>query len=179
GPELPIYNFDQNKVASFRKLAADNKYGLMETIKAGNKLKEVKTLDQFKEAVRDIRIKPCRIIYNSTAYDLESNGSGKVTVKKVGDQKVQANNELYSALNNLRRARIRYYVKCFQEMIYSLLQIAGAAFVTSRMTQRMNVGKLWTKPERTMKAPTEPPAPPIDDWTINPVDTIPEGKKGK
>nr|WCD55294.1 nonstructural polyprotein [Norovirus GII] len=179
GPELPVYNFDQNRVAAFRKLAADNKYGLVETIKVGNKLKSVRTLEQLKDALKDISIKPCRIIYNSMAYDLDSNGSGRVNVKKVVDHKVQTNNELNSALNNLRGARVRYYVKCVQEMVYSLLQIAGAAFVTSRMTRRLNVSGIWARPEKQVEAIKEPPAPPSEEWTITPSDAIQEGKKGK
>nr|QVV57737.1 nonstructural polyprotein [Norovirus GII]QVV57749.1 nonstructural polyprotein [Norovirus GII] len=184
GSDLPTFNFDRNKVAAFRQLAAENKYGLMDTLRVGNQLKSVKTLDELKQAIKNISIKKCQIVYNGCTYTMESDGRGKVVVEKVQNATVQTNNELVGALHHLRSARIRYYVKCFQEAIYSLLQIAGAAFVTSRIVRRMNIPNLWSKPP--IEGGDEPedrggcPKPrDEDDLTIDSRDIKVEGKKGK
>nr|YP_009238495.1 p22 [Norovirus GIV] len=136
GPDPITYNFDSSQVAAFRKLAADNKYGLAETLRVGNKLRNVTTIEGFKKAVGDVRFKKCRIIWKGVTYDLESDGKGSVTIDRVQSQMVQTTGEIHQAVLRLRQARVRYYVMTAQNVTYGLLQAAGAAFVLNRIFRR-------------------------------------------
>nr|YP_009238488.1 p22 [Norwalk-like virus] len=147
GPTPTTFNFDRNKVLAFRQLAAENKYGLMDTMRVGKQLKDVRTMPELRQALKNISIKSCQIVYGGCTYMLESDGKGDVKVDRVQNATVQTNNELAGALHHLRCARIRYYVKCIQEALYSIIQIAGAAFVTTRIVKRMNIQDLWSKPQ--------------------------------
>ncbi|AAX32879.2 RNA-dependent RNA polymerase [Norovirus swine/GII/OH-QW125/03/US] len=174
-----VYNFDNNKIGAFRKLAADNKYGLMETMRVGAKLQSVKNIDQLRANLRDITIKPCLIIYNSSTYSLESNGKGNVVIKKVENQVVQSRNTIHTAILRMKQAKIRYYIKCIQEAIYSLLQVAGASFVVARITRKFT-RDAWSHWDNTPDQAPPVPTPPQDaSWEIAAADVTPEGKKGK
>nr|YP_009701456.1 p22 [Norovirus GIV] len=136
GGEPQTYNFDSSQVAAFRKLAADNKYGLAETLRVGNKLRSVTTIEGFKKAVGDVKFKKCRIIWKGVTYDLESDGKGSVKIDRVQSQMVQTTGEIHQAVLRLRQARVRYYVMTAQNVVYGLLQAAGAAFVLNRIFRR-------------------------------------------
>nr|AZJ17759.1 nonstructural polyprotein [Norovirus GII.4] len=182
GPTITTFNFDRNRITAFRQLAAENKYGLVDTMKVGNQLKGVKTMEELKQAIRNVTIKRCQIIYGGSTYDLESDGKGKVLVEKVKNTSVQTNNELAGALHHLKHARIRYYVKCVQEAVYSIIQIAGAAFVTTRIARRMNIQELWSKPQldqNESETKEEAPKSEDDEFIISSKDIKEEGKKGK
>ncbi|MCW4013406.1 MAG: hypothetical protein NWF07_10515, partial [Candidatus Bathyarchaeota archaeon] len=184
GPALTTFNFDRNKILAFRQLAAENKYGLMDTMRVGKQLKDVKTMSDLKQALKNIAIKKCQIVYNGGTYTLEADGKGSVKVDKVQSATVQTNNELAGALHHLRCARIRYYVKCVQEALYSIIQIAGAAFVTTRIAKRMNIQNLWSKPQvedTEEMANKDGCLKPKDDeeFVVSSDDIKTEGKKGK
>ncbi|BAS30304.1 polyprotein [Norovirus Hu/GII.4/Ehime5/2011/JP] len=184
GPALTTFNFDRNKVLAFRQLAAENKYGLMDTMRVGKQLKDVRTMPELKQALKNVSIKKCQIVYSGCTYILESDGKGNVKVDRIQSAAVQTNNELAGALHHLRCARIRYYVKCVQEALYSIIQIAGAAFVTTRIAKRMNIQDLWSKPqvENTEETTSKDGCPkPKDDeeFVISSDDIKTEGKKGK
>nr|WMY97775.1 nonstructural polyprotein [Norovirus GII] len=179
GGELQVYNFDTNKVSAFRKLAADNNYGFLETMRVGSSLKDVKTVEDLKCALKSVSFKECEIIYRNVKYRISSDGCGKVSIEKLADNNSQTTREIITAVTRLRQARARYYISCFQDLVYTLLQVAGASFVINRIVKKFN----W---ERWVKAPeTDEPTPNNDkpdteeEWEIAPKDVDSEGKKGK
>nr|AUO60017.1 ORF1 polyprotein [California sea lion norovirus] len=183
GKDLPHYNFDTNKVGSFRRMAADNSYGLTETIRVGSKLKSVTNMDGLRSALRDVKLNKCTITYNSVDYILQSDGKGKVSIERHTGAPPQAVNDLHCAVLRLRRERIRYYVHVAQEVLLSLVQIAGSAFIASRVFKRVNVAG-WFK--KTDVLPPPPPDVKCKDcgktkcgckWTWMPDDFEDEGKK--
>nr|QIO04115.1 nonstructural polyprotein [Norovirus GII] len=178
GNDLQTYNFDTNRVSAFRKLAADNKYGIMETMRVGAALKNVKTLEDLKVALRDVKFNECDIIYKNSKYRVSSNGKGSVSVDKVEDHPSQTANEVGSALLRLRQARARYYVSCFQDLVYTLIQVAGASFVVNRISKRF-CWERWVKPTEAQEASEPEKEVAQGRWEIEPKDTEPEGKKGK
>nr|WHW95053.1 nonstructural polyprotein [Norovirus GII] len=178
GTDLQTYNFDTNRVSAFRKLAADNKYGIMETMRVGTALKSVKTLEDLKVALRDVKFNECEIIYRNSKYRVSSNGKGSVSVDKIEDQTSQTANEVGAALLRLRQARARYYVSCFQDLVYTLIQVAGASFVVNRISKRF-CWERWVKPTETQETSESEKEVAQGRWEIEPKDTEPEGKKGK
>ncbi|QSD75797.1 nonstructural polyprotein [Norovirus GVI] len=192
GKEDPTYNFDQSPVSAFRRLAADNGYGLAKTMAVGTKLRSVTNMEGFRDAVKDVAFKPCRIVYKGVAYDMQSDGRGKVKVDRVQDQVVQQYTEVHQAVLRIRRARVRYYVHVAQELVWSLVQMAGAAYVTHRIFKRAQVAHMWENTHGTkVLEDALPPAPAHGcekctgkdrctcNWVIEPEDFEDEGKKGK
>nr|QLC45976.1 nonstructural polyprotein [Norovirus GIX] len=179
GDELQVYNFDTNKVSAFRKLAADNKYSFVETMKVGAVLKNVKTLEDLKSALKGVKFKECEIIYKGAKYRVASDGCGSVSVSKIKDVVSQTSNEVHTALLRLRQARARYYISCFQDLIYTLIQVAGASFVVHRISKRFSWDR-WIKPSDSPQEEEQPSSEVATGrWEIEPKDTDPEGKKGK
>ncbi|APA31972.1 nonstructural polyprotein [Norovirus GIV] len=179
GGEPQTYNFDSSQVAAFRKLAADNKYGLAETLRVGNKLRSVTTIEGFKKAVGDVKFKKCRIIWKGVTYDLESDGKGSVKIDRVQSQMVQTTGEIHQAVLRLRQARVRYYVMTAQNVVYGLLQAAGAAFVLNRIFRRAeNPFSRMIKVEGEDDDPhAAPPVPTTPKVEIVQADIEEEGKK--
>ncbi|AII73758.1 polyprotein [Sapporo-HK299 virus] len=179
GDELQVYNFDTNKVSAFRKLAADNKYSFVETMKVGAVLKNVRTLEDLKSALKGVKFKECEIIYKGAKYRVASDGCGSVSVSKIKDVASQTANEVHTALLRLRQARARYYISCFQDLIYTLIQVAGASFVVHRISKRFSWDR-WIKPSESPQEEEQPSSEEATGrWEIEPKDTDPEGKKGK
>nr|BAF38402.1 polyprotein [Norwalk-like virus] len=180
GDDLPLYNFDVDKINSFRKMAADNRYGFFETMKVGAALKNVDSIEGLKTALKGVALKPCKVVYKGTIYQIES-GRGGLVIKKLEDRYAQSSGSLFGVLTRVRQARAKYYLKCFQELIYTTLQVAGAAFVTSRIIKRSNWCNSWRQAAES-SAPTpveEPPLTQPQAWEVIPVAADQEGKKGK
>ena len=78
----------------------------------------------------------------------------------------------------LRQARARYYISCFQDLVYTLIQVAGASFVVSRISRRF-CWERWVKPTETQEVNESEKEVAQGRWEIEPKDTEPEGKKGK
>ncbi|UGA85771.1 nonstructural polyprotein [Norovirus GVII] len=176
GPAVKTYNFDSGRVAAFRQLAKDNGYSLVETMRVGTVLKDVTDMEGLIQGLQGVRVNPCQIVYRGTTYSLQS-GSGGVKIQPIVSQKVQTQSAVHTAVLRLKRARVRYYVKALQEVISTLLQMAGSAFVVSRVVKRVSETVLWTVGERSRSPP--PVRSPDCKWVIEPEDFDDEGKKGK
>ncbi|AWI67137.1 nonstructural polyprotein [Bat norovirus] len=138
GAPLAEYDFNKDKVATFRQLAADNGYSLIDALRAGTDFAKVKSKEDLAKAARNWRIKRCVVMYGPHTCYLESDGKGTVLLDGAPVTPAQAaRREVATALERLWVARARFYVRAVQQLVMTLIQTFASGFVISRAVGRI------------------------------------------
>nr|AFV48050.1 polyprotein [Norovirus Rn/GV/HKU_KT/HKG/2012] len=123
--EGPVYNFDESKIEAFKRLATDNGIGLWKMAKVGYKAMGCKTVEEVVELMKDFDVKPCEVIYGGATYRIACANKEPEVIKT---QEAPPVATVAGCVRRVREARLRAYIRMAQDVVQTILQVAGAGF---------------------------------------------------